>query len=773
MSVGIKTKWKSYWLFLIAIMLILLVPITLVLNKIYDRDLTNSRETTKQELNLLSHLSHNLLQEGEYDQIPPLMEQWLLAYPNTHIISLKSLNNYLISEVKQGNAPEKSIKNSKVIKYGYHGEAKLTLTKSIDSLYQYFYELFYYALGIWLFTGVITTYIIYSLVKNRKENNRLEELGSQLFKTNQQLIRDQSLLKSLIDSIPDLIFIKDFNSSYMGCNKAFEKFSKYTEAELIGKTDKEFVHSELSIDNVNSDKTIINSGKAQRHEEWITYTDGSKVLLDTLRTPYYDNQGQVLGLISISRDITEIKVYQEQLESMAFLDPLTNLPNRRNLIDKINSAIEHADRKSNMFGICSLDLDGFKEVNDNYGHDIGDQVLIEFASRLKNSLRAVDTVSRWGGDEFSIIYTDIEDVEQCVNFIERLLEISLLPIVINNRNFFLSASIGLTIYPNDNSDADTLLRHADQAMYDAKIAGKNRYEFFDHEQNKILHEHHEKRNRIEQAIQDNEMVLYFQPQIHLKKGAPYGVEALIRWDHPEDGILPPIQFLPYIENHHINIDLDWWVIEQALSQLQKWSKHNIYIHMSINVTSITFQNDHFVDKLQNLFNKYSHVVPEMISFELLETTALDNLEQVSLKMKQCQNMGVQFSLDDFGTGYSSLSYVSKLPVNVLKIDQSFIRNMLNDKGDESIVEGVIKLAAVFEHYVVAEGVETIEHGIKLMEMGCHFAQGYAIAKPLPADELAKWLSFYRAPKEWCEFSPQKQSIGNSVKKNVVLFSKQG
>jgi len=744
----LKNKLQNYWFVLGLVMLILLVPGYFIIEHDKEISLGNSTKLIQQELSLLSTLTGKLLQSGEYDAIQPVFDKWSVNYPETQSISLTTSNGYNISEFANQVSALHTHTENVIIEYGYRGSVRLSLKKNIDSIYTQTQTKKLFGFGLWIFLGLFGTYIVRNLQIHQWENARLEQLGQSLSDSNEKLKKEQSLLRSLIDSIPDLIFFKDKNSVYMGCNKAFEEFSNCKEKEQIGKTDFDFLDEETARLFRNNDQLMMQSGDLRRNEEWVTYPDGHKVLLDTLKTPYYDVDGNILGLIGISRNITEIKRFQEQLEELAYHDVLTKLPNRRLLLDQMQISIAHACRYNSKIAICTLDLDGFKNINDTHGHAIGDMVLVEFANRLMNSLRSEDTGSRWGGDEFTFLFTDLKNINECIEIVERLQNLIAVPFEIKNNSFTLSASIGLTVYPDDKSDADTLLRHADQAMYEAKLAGKNRFQLFDLEQNTLLHNYCENRARVEYAIENNELVLYYQPQIHLKNGAPYGVEALVRWNHPKKGILPPGQFLPFVEEHALNIKLDWWVLNNAIAQLQEWLKKGVFFHLSINVSATSFQQVDFIDKLQELFRCYDKVEPQMISLEILESVALGNLDRIAAKMKKCQALGLQFSLDDFGTGYSSLTYLSKLPADNLKIDQSFIRDMLIDEGDASIVEGIIRLSSAFNRMVIAEGVEEILHGIKLIEMGCFYAQGYAIAKPMPADNLIEWLNHFKAPAEW-------------------------
>ena len=745
-----QIKLHSYWILFSLFMLVLIYPIHHFIGQIKDQNLNQASNLLSHEIQLLGNIVETLLQSGQYDAIQPVFDEWVINNNHVESISLTTANGFRIGEYQSDKQSEHVQSDNYVIKYGYNGFATLHLENNIDWIFhQNDQNRLFFLLG-WLVLGVAGLYVIRNFQVHQYENYRLRQLQNELESTNTTLQKEQDFLRSLIDSIPDPVFFKDKNSVYLGCNKAYEKFSGRNEKQQIGKSDFDLYDVDTANKYKSVDLKMLETGKPVRSEEWVNYPDGNRVLLDTLKTPYSDKDGNVLGFIGISRDITDLKHFQDKLEELAYYDNLTGLPNRRFLTDRMQQSMSHANRYQKKLAICSIDLDGFKPINDKYGHDAGDKVLIEFSNRLSSALRADDIVARWGGDEFTFLFTDLHNNNECIELVERLQNLISLPIEFNGQTFNLSASMGLTIYPDDSVDSDTLLRHADLAMYDAKIAGKNTYKFFDLEQDRLLHDHHQNRQRIEEALSKEEFVLYFQPQIHLKQGAPYGVEVLVRWNHPEEGILPPGAFLPYIEGHTSSVDLDWWIIENAIAQLQEWLKQGVFFHLSINVSAITFREKNFVQRLKKLFKNYSPVQPEMISLELLETAALGNLESIAEKMNECSTMGVQFSLDDFGTGYSSLTYLNRLPAHVLKIDQSFVRDMLVDEKDMNIVEGIIRLSAAFNRMVIAEGVEDIKHGTKLIELGCVFAQGYAIAKPMPAEQIITWLSNYKAPTEWLE-----------------------
>ncbi|MFT3963695.1 MAG: EAL domain-containing protein [Propionivibrio sp.] len=370
------------------------------------------------------------------------------------------------------------------------------------------------------------------------------------------------------------------------------------------------------------------------------------------------------------------------------------------------------------------------------------------AHRLRDALREGDTLARLGGDEFVAVLTDLGGRDECELILTRLLNAAATPIDVRQNTFQLSASLGVTLFPQDGGDADTLLRHADQAMYQAKQAGKNRYHLFDPEKDRQTRTHHQSLDRIAQAIAQDEFELYFQPKVNMRTGGIVGAEALLRWRHPERGMVLPGDFLPLIEDSEHMARLDDWVLNAALAQMAAWHARGLDIAVGVNISAHYLQQADFLPNLEQRLAAYPTVRPDCLELEVVETAALEGITRISSLIEGCQALGVHFSLDDFGTGYSSLTYLRRLPANVLKIDQSFVRDMLWDSGDLAIVEGIIGLAAAFRRTVIAEGVETAEHGELLLRLGCDLAQGYGIARPMPAGELPAWIATWRPPAAW-------------------------
>ena len=452
--------------------------------------------------------------------------------------------------------------------------------------------------------------------------------------------------------------------------------------------------------------------------------------------------------VALYTDITQMKAYQRQLEHVAHYDALTGLPNRVLLADRLRRAMIQSQRRSLSLAVLYLDLDGFKLVNDHFDHDVGDRLLVAIAQRMKEVLRDGDTISRIGGDEFVAVLVDLDQEQDCLPVLERLLEAASSPFVVDGHQLQVSASIGVTFFPQDEVDADQLMRHADQAMYQAKQSGRNRYHVFDVAQDAAAMNQVRNLADIRGALDRGEFVLYYQPKVNMRSGAVIGAEALIRWQHPQRGLLLPAAFMPLIEDHPISVELGEWVIDTALAQIDAWRAGGLDIPVSVNVGARQLLEGSFSARLSAVLAAHPDVPHDRLELEILETSALEDVAQVSELMYACLESGVSFSLDDFGTGYSSLTYLKQLPARMLKIDQSFVRGMLDDPNDLAIVNGVIGLASAFRRQVIAEGVETVAHGAKLLALGCELAQGYGIARPMPAADLPDWAASWKPDAVW-------------------------
>ncbi len=427
-----------------------------------------------------------------------------------------------------------------------------------------------------------------------------------------------------------------------------------------------------------------------------------------------------------------------EIAKQAWHDSLTGLPNRSLLRDRMRQAMASAKRMGRILAVLFLDLDGFKQINDQYGHAAGDELIKEIASRFVSSVRAGDTVSRLGGDEF-VILLDIASLDEMHQCVERIMGEVRNPVPMEGHAVSLSVSIGITLFPQNDADADALLRHADMAMYQAKQAGRNCYRIFDLNMDQFARLNFQMRGRIAEALSRREFRLFYQPKVNLRTGRAFGVEALIRWDHPERGLLAPVEFLPFAEGSELIVRIGDWVLGEALDQVSLWREMGLNIGVSVNVASEQLHEPEFCAKLQAALSRHPDLEPQCLELEILESAALQDIQLVKKVLNECKALGVVLSLDDFGTGYSSLAYLRHLPVDILKIDQSFVRDMIDDREDLAVIEGVISLAKTFNRELIAEGVETAEHGRMLLQLGCERAQGYGIARPMQADRIPGWV----------------------------------
>ena len=481
-------------------------------------------------------------------------------------------------------------------------------------------------------------------------------------------------------------------------------------------------------------------------------TKGNKIDVRTTCTVTLE-EGVPVTLSGIFQDISDQKTNQRKLEKSnldladansaltlsANYDALTGLPNRKLLGNLIDQALSKSLQTNKYVAIVCIEVDGFKKVNDTYGENLRNRLVKKVVSQFTRILREGDTLSRIGGDEFVVIINNLSKPSASDAIVSRLLKSVSGTLLVKKKSLKITTSAGLTCYPLDNVSRDELIKHADHAMYIAKQKGINNRHVFDIEKDVAEKHHNEELRRIAQALKDDEFILYYQPKVDLRTNEVVGFEGLIRWDHPDNGLLAPAMFLPVVENDILGIEMGRWVINKALLQLQYALSIGYDIPISVNISPLHLQHDEFVSDLKEILSRYPNFKAGSLEFEILETSALKDIDIVSTVIRECNKLGVLSSIDDFGTGYSSLTYLRRLPADFLKIDQSFVKGVLTSSDDKAIVQGIIELAKIFNLKVVAEGVETPEHGEILLSMGSYIAQGYGIAKPMPAKDILTWL----------------------------------
>ena len=568
--------------------------------------------------------------------------------------------------------------------------------------------------------------------------------------TEHKKIEDQlKLAASVFTHAREGIMITDTSGAIVDVNDTFTCITGYSREEVIGRNPRFLNSGRQSRQFYNTMRTSLLEKKQWSGELWNKRKNGELFAELLTISAVVDVNGNIQNYVALFSDITPMKQHQQQLEHIAHYDPLTNLANRMLLADRLHHAMSLSERRGQSLAVAYLDLDGFKAINDTFGHNVGDEVLIALSGLMNKSLREGDTLARIGGDEFVAVLVDIDQMSDCERVLDRLLRAAMTPITIRGQTHQISTSIGVTLYPQDGVDADQLMRHADQAMYIAKQTGKNKYHLFDIHKDKSKQTQHETIEHVKQGLERDEFVLHYQPKVNMKTGVVVGVEALIRWQHPERGLMYPGEFLPTIDNQPVSLILGEWVCNTALTQMADWKSFGLDIPVSINIDAFQLQQTGFIEKLSMALAECPMVEPSSLQLEILETSALGDITDVLATMNACiNNLGVSFALDDFGTGFSSLTYLKRLPIDLLKIDQSFVRDMLEDADDRAIVMGVISLASAFNRQVIAEGVESIDHGSQLLAMGCDLAQGYGIARPMPAEKIPAWVAQWEPDPAW-------------------------
>ena len=564
-------------------------------------------------------------------------------------------------------------------------------------------------------------------------------------KQNEEALR---LAANVFEHAREGIVITDVEGTIVDVNRAFEEISGYSRDEAMGRNPKflKSGHHDTAF-YVEMWQSITERGY-WHGEIWNRRKSGAIYPQSTSISTVHNANGQVTYYVALLADISVFKESQMRLERMAYYDPLTGLPNRTLLADRLRLMLAKAQRERRMLAVCYLDLDGFKPVNDLWGHAAGDELLVQVAQRFQQSVRGDDTVARLGGDEFVILLNNLNGIEEGEQILERILAKLSAPLTLKAAEVSVSASIGVTFFPGDGADPDTLVRHADQAMYRAKQGGRNRYHLFDPERDRRAQIQRELLERIRQGWNAGEFCLYYQPKVDMRQGRVIGMEALARWRHPEEGLLAPAAFIHVVEHADFGPVFNDWVLESAIQQMAAWHGAGVIVPVSVNLSAHCLEQPDFVIRLQARLAHYPYVRPAWLEIEVLETTAMEETQRVFEVISECRKLGIRFAIDDFGTGYSSLTYLKQLPAQTLKIDRGFIRDMLFDPGDLAIVRGIIGLTAGFKLDVIAEGVESLEHGVLLMQLGCDCAQGYVISRPMPAEEVLDWISHWRKPAAW-------------------------
>ena len=546
-----------------------------------------------------------------------------------------------------------------------------------------------------------------------------------------------------LNSIGDAVACTDVAGKLTFLNLVAEKLTGWTWQEAAGLPMPEVFRI---LDTTNREVIPNPMDRAVRRDETVhlpansilVRRDGFEIPIEDSVAPIHDGEGRPAGAVIVFRDVSVARAMALQMTHSAEHDFLTGLPNRMLLNDRISQAIVLASRHNKHVAILFLDLDGFKHINDSLGHPVGDKLLQSIATRLVDCVRASDTVSRQGGDEFVVLLSEVELSEDAAITARRMLLAVSRPHSIDQHDLHITTSIGVSVYPEDGLDAETLIKNADTAMYQAKESGRQSFQFFKPAMNARAVERQSIEESLRRALERQEFVLYYQPKVDLTTGAITGAEALIRWNHPTRGLIPPMDFIPIAEDCGLILSIGAWALREACAQSRVWTKAGLPdVTMAVNVSAIEFRDKNFLNRLFEVISE-TGLDPRLLELELTESVLMKHATSTAVILQTLREAGIRLAVDDFGTGYSSLSYLRKFPVDAVKIDQSFIRQISAD-DDTTIVKAVIGMARGLKLQVIAEGVETPEELAFLRAYRCDEAQGYYFSRPVPARQFAMML----------------------------------
>jgi diguanylate cyclase (GGDEF)-like protein/PAS domain S-box-containing protein len=549
-------------------------------------------------------------------------------------------------------------------------------------------------------------------------------------------------LSGVVQQTDDIVVITDPHGIVEYVNPAFEKITGYSSEEVVG-NDLGAINSGLHENKFYETLwRTINAGKSFRDVFINRKKNGDIYYEEKTITPLKDSNEQIQNYVSTGKDISDRIEIQEKLHYMATHDALTELPNRLMVIDRLKHAIQQAERSPSMIAVIFIDLDRFKQVNDSLGHPAGDSLLKVIAEKLKTHLRKGDTLGRLGGDEFTILMEGIHHIDDVIVVVQKMLEAVSEPVLIGGYEIISSASMGITLFPDDASDVDTLLKNADVAMYRAKSQGGNTFQFYTHDMSVQADERMKLHHSLNHALERDEFKLFYQPKVNVHTGKVVGMEALLRWDHPEMGLLGPLKFIPILEESGKIVEVGNWVFHKACAFNAKLQRKGFkHLRVSVNLSARQFQDENLVQCIEDICTKQK-LDTSNLEIEITESLLVENVETAVTVLDKLHHAGVHIAVDDFGTGYSSMSYLKRFPIDTLKVDKSFVEDIPDDKEDVAIVRAIVALADSLGLNLVAEGVETAAQLQFFTEVEQCDVQGFYISKPKPEEEFIAWMTEY-------------------------------
>lgn len=615
----------------------------------------------------------------------------------------------------------------------------LLLFPFATSLFLFESELYNLMGFLLIFFFILISIVGFRLNKMVQENLQYKEKHKN---TMEKLAKSENRFRSIFEHAPVGIFYYNKNLKINEFNEEFAYILDTTRKDLTNFNLKQLKNDEV----LNAIKNALENKTGQYEGAYTSLLSGRKIWILMVCSPLYNDDNTISGAVGIVQNRTDVQLIEEKVRHLAYHDSLTGLPNRLLLKDRLEKAQSSSVRHKHFGALLFLDLDNFKNINDTLGHHIGDLILKETAERLSMILRDEDTVARIGGDEFVIIlprlHREPESSTVAVSLVsDKIHKVLSEPFKHMDNTLYTSTSIGVTIFSSDDTNTDTLMKNADTAMYEAKRAGRSRTHYFKEEMNVSMEKRLAMENHLRLAIGRNELIPYFQPIYNMITNSIDGAETLLRWKHPEMGMIAPADFIPLAEETNLIIPIGNWLIEEVCRTLADWMRKfpEKLEYISINISVKQLQKDNFVETIEKNIKKFN-IPPHLLVFEITENILIGNFKKISRKISELREKGIRFALDDFGTGYSSLTYLKKLKVDIIKIDRSFIMDIVNDKHDTALVSAILSIGDKFQMEVIAEGVEDLNQIEQLISMGCSYFQGYYYSRPIPSGEFEKMIA---------------------------------
>lgn len=596
-------------------------------------------------------------------------------------------------------------------------------------------------------------YSIENLLNSVKNAIKKRQLESDNIKMQAQLRESEKLHRYIVNKSPDIVYILDSQGRFTFINKRIETLLGYKMKDVIGRHYTDLIHED-DLDKAQFKFNERRTGKRAsinielklkcKNNDQTRNFDNRLLPIEINSVGVYKSQDKnkdkkFIGTYGIARDITDRIEAEEIIRFQAYHDMLTRLPNRTLLKDRLHQAIAHAKRNKNSLSVMFLDLDRFKVINDTLGHMVGDKLLQAVAMRLRHCLREGDTLARIGGDEFTLLLPEVNSKNDAEVIASKIIKSLKMPFKIDSHELFVSTSIGISQYPEDGQTMESLIKHADIAMYSVKGKGKNGYEFYHLDMLDVYSKHLSLENDLRRAMDDNQFKIYYQPQINIETNEVVAMEALIRWQHPERGLISPSEFIELAEETHLIKEIGDWVLENACAELKRWRDMGLTnVRIAINVSSIQLEQDNFVEKVIGILRK-NDIPGDHLEIEITENTLMHDTDDGIQKLTELSSHDIKIAIDDFGTGYSSLNYLKRLPIDTLKIDQSFIRDMSNSEEDSSIIKAIIAMAKGLNLNIISEGVETQAQLEQLKAWRCKNMQGFLFGRPMPDSQAVDML----------------------------------